>query len=314
MFPLEVLKNFTLQIIFVFGFIVIFGLALWWLSRRFFRMLGYKRGRKAVIATGFIGVPIHELGHAFFCIIFWHKIKAVKFFQPNPTDGILGYVRHEYNPRNTYQQIGNFFIGIGPILFGSLAIMLLSWILLPLSFVEAAGGDLWRVFLVVFSPANAINPWWWVFMVLAISITLHMSLSPADIRGSIKGFIYMAIILLILNIILCLINFNAAAKVTEWCMTIGLFMASFLTTAVIILTATVGVTALTKLIHRKVTGRISTPSADIGFFGDYLGKGKTNNKTDTPTTEASPAPDNTPSGLTEVFHAEAAHNDKSDNC
>src|SRR6185437_12024785 len=71
------------------------------------------------------GVAIHELGHAFFCLIFRHKIVKMKLFSPQ-SDGTLGYVQHSYNPASTYQKFGNFFIGTGPIWFGTLLVYLIA--------------------------------------------------------------------------------------------------------------------------------------------------------------------------------------------
>jgi len=81
-----------------------------------------------------IGTACHELGHALFCVIFRHKITELKLFSPDTKTGTLGYVSHTYEPGSIYQTIGNFFIGIGPILLGSLAIYLTSILLLDISF------------------------------------------------------------------------------------------------------------------------------------------------------------------------------------
>jgi len=82
---------------------------------------------------GWLGTIVHELGHAIFCIVFGHKITAMKLFDPDPKTGTLGYVEHSYNSANVYQQVGNFFIGIGPILLGTAIIYFLSYLLLGLN-------------------------------------------------------------------------------------------------------------------------------------------------------------------------------------
>jgi hypothetical protein len=82
---------------------------------------------------GWLGTIVHELGHAFFCVIFGHKITDMKLFSPNPETGALGYVKHTYNRKNIYQLVGNFFIGIGPILLGTVVIFLLAYWLLNLN-------------------------------------------------------------------------------------------------------------------------------------------------------------------------------------
>jgi hypothetical protein len=82
---------------------------------------------------------IHELSHALFCIIFGHKIQEMKLFSPE-NDGTLGYVNHSYNPKNPYQQIGNFFIGTGPIWGGVLLLYVASYFLLPEGILNLTNG------------------------------------------------------------------------------------------------------------------------------------------------------------------------------
>jgi hypothetical protein len=63
-------------------------------------------------------------------LIFGHKIVEVKLFQIGG-DGTLGYVNHSYNPKNIYHKIGNFFIGVAPIIGVALAFYLLNLLLVP---------------------------------------------------------------------------------------------------------------------------------------------------------------------------------------
>lgn len=120
------------QLIWLLGLFFIFGLILY-LFARFTRVTFVKSaGRKLdIFITGWIGTPVHELGHAIFCVLFGHKIKELKLYSPNAADGTLGFVHHAYNPKSTYQKIGNFFIGAGPIIFGSLVIYAISYYLVP---------------------------------------------------------------------------------------------------------------------------------------------------------------------------------------
>ena len=74
-----------------------------------------------------IGTPIHELSHFLMCLLFGFKVSEVKLFRPfkGKKDGILGYVNYSYNPKNLYQKIGNFFVGIAPMIGGSIVIYIL---------------------------------------------------------------------------------------------------------------------------------------------------------------------------------------------
>lgn len=187
------------------GVIVIIGLVLGFLRNK--SMYNYQRkfGRKAIYITGIVGVPIHELSHLIIAKMFGHKIKEVKFFQANTGDGTLGYVNHSYNPKNIYHQIGNFFIGIAPILCGSLFIILLLKIFVPASLETTndllSANGLFIFLKNIFSLSNFKRPEFYLFLYLVFSICSHISLSKADIKGAFIGVIFIFLILLIFNII-----------------------------------------------------------------------------------------------------------------
>lgn len=74
--------------------------------------------------TGWIGVPIHEIGHALFAILFGHRLRTIQLFNSRATDREpLGYVTYSYNRQSVRQVAGTFFVGIGPLVFGSLIVM-----------------------------------------------------------------------------------------------------------------------------------------------------------------------------------------------
>lgn len=130
--------------VFTLGFVFLFGKVIALCNGAFYRNFGSK-GRAVCYATGFIGTPVHEASHALMCLIFGHKIVEIKFFQPNSSDGTLGYVRHSYNPKNIYQKVGCLFIGIAPVLVGALILAGLLYLLLPELFgAVSSGGGLCR--------------------------------------------------------------------------------------------------------------------------------------------------------------------------
>ena len=63
-------------------------------------------GRKGFLLTAWIGVPIHELGHAIMCVLFRHKIVATQFFPTDTSQGALGYVQHQYNQKVCINGLG----------------------------------------------------------------------------------------------------------------------------------------------------------------------------------------------------------------
>jgi len=171
---------------------------------------------------GGLGTAAHELGHAFFCVIFRHRITEMKLFSPDPAKGTLGYVNHAYNPKSRYQQIGNFFIGIGPVITGSLVIYILAAILigvsppseyLPEGFVTQQDAGLLSVLgsALQMSWYTAIGAfkdifiggfstfWFYLFLYLVFAIGSSVTLSGADLKGAQKGFIYLVVFILVVN-------------------------------------------------------------------------------------------------------------------
>jgi len=172
---------------------------------------------------GWLGTIVHELGHAIFCLIFRHKITAMKLFDPDPETGTLGYVEHSYNSTSFYQLAGNFFIGIGPILLGMAIIYLLSYLLLGLNPFELAnnfniassqnisGDTLIQIFQILWTSSTSLlcevfswhnlSTWQlYAFIYLAFAIGSSITLSPSDIKGALKGFSVIIILIFIFNL------------------------------------------------------------------------------------------------------------------
>lgn len=223
--------------LFTVGIIVVFGLLIALCRRGFCYIVGYN-GPKILLITGAIGTPIHELGHALMCLIFGHRIDEIKLFDPDNENGTLGYVSHSYNPRNIYHQIGNFFIGIAPVLCGSGVLILLMRLLVPEVFftvsdtlASASGfsfGALWSIISAMFSFSNFGDILWWLFILLALMICSHMELSGADIKGGLLGLAYIAGALLIIDAVLYLVWSPALEWLTGAMMSFAIPTASFL--------------------------------------------------------------------------------------
>ncbi len=215
-----------------------FGLLLYLLARftrvTFVKSIGQKFD---IYITGWLGTPIHEIGHALFCIPFGHRITSIKLFSPNSSDGSLGYVNHSYNPNNPWHKIGNFFIGFGPILFGSFVIYLLIKYLVPdnsliLNLSKGQPIDLTtltgikdqfiqlfvsgkQVFTNLFSSTNISSWQFWVFMYTSMCIASHMELSPPDLKGLTSGLISMFILLIVINTICLFFKVDISTYVTQ---------------------------------------------------------------------------------------------------
>jgi len=171
---------------------------------------------------GWLGTSIHEIGHAIFAILFAHKVSEIKLFKPGSGKS-LGHVKHSYTKGNPYQTLGNFFIGIGPVLIGSLLLWLITLLLFDLNIFRIAdkhqvvynfglfeslgslkmaatniGKGVWECFNIIISNGNWLKLT--LFFYLFYSIGSSITLSASDIKGALRGFVYFVILLLIFNI------------------------------------------------------------------------------------------------------------------
>ncbi len=145
------------------------------------------------------GVMIHELSHAFFCLIFRHKIIEMKLFSPE-ADGTLGYVNHSYNPKSFYQRAGNFFIGTGPVWGGIFSLWVVSRLLLPSAMFQQDSISAFFSGIFSFSLWQCWTTWLWLYLVLTISS--HIILSRPDLSGAGDGAVVIIILVLLCNLLL----------------------------------------------------------------------------------------------------------------
>jgi hypothetical protein len=180
------------------GITVLCGLAVEGCYRLCFRLMGQRRGRGFWLATSFLGTPVHESGHALMCLLFGHRIERMRLF---PNRGGVAMVQHTYNRKNVYATMGNLFIGVGPIFTGLAVILAVLALVYPASLGDfyAAGNAsgagaiellfdrMWQLFRGLL--LEATRPVWVriVAIVVLFSVTLHVRLSTADIRGMLRG-------------------------------------------------------------------------------------------------------------------------------
>jgi hypothetical protein len=209
------------ELCFLLGFLICVGFLLGMLEKYSNKFLYKAFGPRGILATAWIGTPVHELGHLLQCFIWGHRVTKVKFLQLNNPNGVLGYVEHQYNPSSIYQQIGNFFIGMGPIFSGIGALMLGMYVLVPESYhtfsayidnhvspnfhnsnhLMVIGSATLAISKSLFTFKNLINPLFWFFLLFAVSISSHIALSKADINGSSKGLLMIFFVLFITNLV-----------------------------------------------------------------------------------------------------------------
>ncbi|PEB51090.1 hypothetical protein CON65_01000 [Bacillus pseudomycoides] len=225
----QIFLTSVIQLFSLIGIIIVIGFILGYLESLTRTYWSRAFGRKGFLLTAWIGVPIHELGHAIMCVLFGHKIVATQFFPTNTSGGALGYVQHQYNRGNIYQRIGNFFIGIGPIFSGITALILLMYYFVPESYsvfnhtletttqstsinIEMIQNMFLSAFFLLkslFTMNNLFNPSFWLFLFIAICISAHIALSKPDIEGSVDGVIAMFIVLFLFNVVAGLFQYDS---------------------------------------------------------------------------------------------------------
>ncbi len=256
----NILYAYTVQLLFTVVTIFLFGFVISLCNKRFYANFGSK-SRTVCYITGFAGTPVHELSHALFCLIFGHKITDIKLFDVDSDDGTLGYVKHTYNPKNFYQKIGNFFIGVAPIIVISALLYLFAYLLLPdfarrISSAELDVSDASGVFayvgetLAAFFTAAA-DPKWWAFVVIGMFFALHMNLSGADIKSALSGLILLLPTLLLVDLILGLVSLNALSSFTTVVVELGIYMLCVFIIALIISLFALGLSFLVYLLRRR---------------------------------------------------------------
>ncbi|GAB6169583.1 hypothetical protein JCM1393_20430 [Clostridium carnis] len=225
---IEILKLSTLLTIGIIGSLVVFGLLIGQIEKKSSQLIYNGLGKYGVIFTGIIGTTVHEFSHAIMCKLFLHKIIDIKWFSLSLENRELGYVKHTFNKRNIYQRIGNFFIGIAPIIVGSTILIIFYRLFLKdsfysilntinvdgllylgknfnlLDFIHLLFNEFSIFAKVTFTIENITSLGFWIFLIIAISVSTHMSLSKADLRNSLDGVIFIFVVNLIISFVLVL--------------------------------------------------------------------------------------------------------------
>ena len=209
------------------GVPVLCGLAVRVCARAFSALWGYRSGR-ILDVTSVIGTPIHELGHAVMCPLFGHKIQRMRLWSPRAENGVYGFVEHSYNRKNPWARLGNLFIGIGPIFSGLGVTVLMLWLCFPdawSSYLCATAAlpaqeHLWHdllaqmLSLIGSLPQGFAQAPWRAVLGLAVilPISLHISLSSADVKGSLGALPLWTLMLLVFALPTYLCNVSAAIR------------------------------------------------------------------------------------------------------
>jgi len=216
------------QIISIFGVFFVFGLLLSKIQTAILKNYTSSVGWRGLLWTAWLGTPVHEYSHAFFAILFHHQINDIVLFSPNASTGELGHVNHSYNQRSFYQNLGNFFIGLAPLILGPLILVLFLYLLVPRGqeiFSQLSGSQnslillmagVKKFLVLLFSPANLTSYRFWIFLYLSFCIASHLAPSKSDRKSMWSGWLIITASLFILNILARLLHRDATGYIIDF--------------------------------------------------------------------------------------------------
>jgi hypothetical protein len=187
-------------------------------------------------------------------------------FEPDQESGRLGYVKHSFRTGNWYQELGNLFIGIAPLLGGSIVLAILLWLFFPdaakgaieSTRAEDAGDAFTKMFSIVgalCSSILAVNNLatfrFWTFIYLVLCVGSHMAPSWSDYRGASRGVYIFGAVVVVGVFLLALLGTDSSRMVDGMIGTMGPLFAILGLTIVLCGLATAIVWALTAFIPQR---------------------------------------------------------------
>lgn len=262
---LVILESFFVQTMFLFGVVVLCGLFISFCNKCLYDACG-DAAFGMVRVTGYFGTPVHELSHALMCVLFGHTVTKMKLVNSDKRSRTLGYVEHTYYKTNLYHQIGNYFIGVSPILAGGAVVLLLVWLFMPdmlsdmtgtlrgLSDFERVPETVARVWRILFDKANFSNIRYWLALVFSVAVVIHMEISRSDFKSGLRGLAVLSAMLLVTDLILGFLFPTALTVFTGTCVRIGVGCLLFLLLPSVV-SALVGLISLVFLALRAMFGK-----------------------------------------------------------
>lgn len=234
-------------------------------------------GKRGYLFTSYIGTPVHELGHVLMCWLFRHRVGRVQWFPKDSDEKVLGYVEHSYSKSSVYQRIGNFFVGVGPIISGILALIALMHFFVPASYdvflqhlqSEVQPGEINGEILIgmlqsstllvtsLFTVQNLLSPSFWLFLFLALSVSTHIALSKPDIKGAASGIVSIFTLLFALNLTGALLGYDISEYVTAIA-GYNAYLLAFASLAVLFSLITLGICFSLYVVRRKTSRRANS--------------------------------------------------------
>lgn len=225
---ISVIKRFVVIVASTIGIITLFGYILDKLELLVNTKLYSIFGSGAILFTAIIGTPLHETAHWIGCKLFGFKVHEVQLLRPRAykIDGVLGYVSYSYSQDSFWQKFGCAIVGIAPMIFGSLFILLTIFLLKPEIFytikdrvAKANSGSnkeshffvsLFAAFTGFWIGLFNFKKWGWLRSLFCLyitgSIAMHMTVSSQDIKSASSGLGTVILIFLVISIISSIIG------------------------------------------------------------------------------------------------------------
>lgn len=234
------------------------------------RILIYCFGARLVLATGWLGTPVHEISHAICHFVFGHKIVSIKRFSPDLSTGTLGCVNYTYSPTNAFHQVGRFVSGVAPLFGGIAVIYALEVWLLPghintdigsaiaslmsrysyfsVDFLLSIAKSTSQLLVTLVSNLSVEVA---LYMLLGGAVALHMVPSGTDIKGSVLGALYLLTPLIVLSLVFPERGRYVIAEINHFLLEILIYLVPCLAVACLV----TGVAVLFYLSHRLLLMR-----------------------------------------------------------
>lgn len=272
----EVIKNSFVTLCYTLICITIVGFLIEIFERQAIKNIYIGIGYKGIIITG-LGVVIHELSHLIFVLLGGMKPTEVKLFRPikGYTDGRLGYVNYSYNKSNIIHRMFLFLVGIAPIIGGTLFLFVILKLLIPntyfqlleiikysldiskeigvfsLEFISIIMKTSFDMITIIFARDNFSKIQFWIFIFLAMSVASHMSLSSADVKGTLKGLSSVFILIFLVNVVMVFLGFSPEKLLKIGCI-INTYILMFLMLAILFSIINVILTYIWRMIYRFI--------------------------------------------------------------
>lgn len=227
---IQALKSSLFLTFVTIGIFILFGYIYSIIEKKNTKYVLSTFGSIGILFTGVIGTAVHEIGHLIMCILFRHKISNFQLFnfRGYKYEDTLGYVSHKYDKHSLYQKAGNFFIGIGPIVFGTLFMIISFKLLLPDLYIQINISNYMEYFqifnlnyiflsiynlsksilVLLFNIKNLSNINFYIFIYLMFCVSSHISLSKKDFENSYLGIFSLFFIYFIICLTCIILNYN----------------------------------------------------------------------------------------------------------